>query len=137
MYVLRQMVEKRLEVRGSLGMVFVDLERAYDTIHREMVMVTLRWMGASEAEVRMVESTYEMTPQRVLAGEVALEEVDVKIGLRRSVLSPLLSIVAILDLANRKTIMKDAMNTLLYADDLVLVANGKQELQETLLVTRL
>ena len=29
------------------------------------------------------------------------------------------------------------MNTLLYADDVVLVANGKQELQETLLVTRL
>ena len=59
MYVLRQMVEKRLEIRGSL--VFVDPERAYDTIPREMVMVTLRWIGASEAEVRMFESTYEMT----------------------------------------------------------------------------
>ena len=46
-------------------------------------------------------------------------------------------VVRILDLTNRKTITKDAMNTLLYADDLVLVANGKQELQETLLVTRL
>ena len=74
----------------------------------------------------------------MLAGEVALVEFDVKIGLRGSVLSPLLSIIAILDLTNRNTIMKDAMNTLLYAeDDLVLVANGKQELQETLLVTRL
>ena len=52
-------------------------------------------------------------------------------------LSPLLSIIiAVLDLTNRKTIMKDAMNNLLYADDLVLVANGKQELHETLLVTR-
>ena len=50
----------------------------------------------------------------MLAGEVALEEFDVKIGLRGSVLSPLLSIIAILDLTNRKTIMKDAMNTLLY-----------------------
>ena len=137
MYVLRQMVEKRLEVRGSLGLVFDDLERAYDTIPREMVMVTLRWMGASEAEVRMVESTYEMTTAKSVGGEVALEEFDVKIGLRGSVLSPLLSIIAILELTNRKTIMKDAMNTLLYADDLVLVANGKQELQETLLVTRL
>ena len=136
MYVLRQMVEKRLEVRGSLGLVFDDLERAYDTIPREMVMVTLRWMGASEAEVRMVESTYEMTTAKSVGGR-ALEEFDVKIGLRGSVLSPLLSIIAILDLTNRKTIMKDAMNTLLYADDLVLVANGKQELQETLLVTRL
>ena len=63
-----------------------------------------------------------------MAGEVGLEEFYVKIGLRGSVLSPLLSIIVILDLTNRKTITKDAMNTLLYADDLVLVANGKQEL---------
>ena len=28
--------------------------------------------------------------------------------------------------------MKDAMKKVLYADDLALVANGKQELQETL-----
>ena len=37
----------------------------------------------------------------MLAEEVALEEFDVKIGLRGSVLSPLLSIIAILDLTNR------------------------------------
>ena len=60
MYVLRQMVEKRLELQGSLALGFVDLERAYDTVPREMVRATLRWMGVSEAEVRMVESTYEM-----------------------------------------------------------------------------
>ena len=60
--------EKRLEVRGSLGLVFDDLERAYDTIPREMVMVTLWWMGASEAEVRMVESTYEMTTAKSVGG---------------------------------------------------------------------
>ena len=71
----------------------------------------------------------------MVVGEVALDEFDVKIRQRRrSVLSPLLSIVAVLDLTSKKTIMKDAMNKLLYADDLVLAANGKQELQETLLV---
>ena len=46
-------------------------------------------------------------------------------------LSPLL-FVAVLDLISRKMLVKDAMKKLLYADDLVLVANGKQELQETL-----
>ena len=46
-------------------------------------------------------------------------------------LSPLL-FVAVLYLISRKTVMKDAMKKLLYADDLALVANGKQELQETL-----
>ena len=70
----------------------------------------------------------------MVVGEVALDEFDVKIRQRRrSVLSPLLSIIAVLDLTSKKTIMKDAMSKLLYADDLVLAANGKQELQETLL----
>ena len=71
----------------------------------------------------------------MVVGEVALDEFDVKIRQRRrSVLSPLLSIIAVLDLTSKKTIMKDAMSKLLYADDLVLAANGKQELHETLLV---
>ena len=35
MYVLRQMVEKRLEVQGSMAMGFVDLEKALDTTQRD------------------------------------------------------------------------------------------------------
>ena len=34
---------------------FLDLEKAFDTVPREMVMATLRWMGVPEADVRMVE----------------------------------------------------------------------------------
>ena len=124
MYALRQMVEKRLG--------FVDLEKAFDTVPREMVMATLRWMGVPEAEVRMVEGTYEKTTARVVVGEGASEEFEVKIGLRQgSVLSPLL-FIAVLDPISRKMVVKDAMKKLLYADDLALVSNGKQELQETL-----
>ena len=59
-------------------------------------------------------------------------ESEVKIGLRQgSVLSTLL-FIEVLDLISRKTVMKDSMRKRLYADDLSLVANGKQELQETL-----
>ena len=46
-------------------------------------------------------------------------------------LSPLL-FIAVLDLISRKTVTKDAMRILLYADDLVLVTNDKQQLQEAL-----
>ena len=42
MYVLRQMVEKRLDVQGSMALGFVDLEKAFDTVPRKMVMATLR-----------------------------------------------------------------------------------------------
>ncbi len=132
MHVLRQMVEKILEIQGSMALGFVDLEKAFDTVPREMVMATLRWMGVPEAEVKVVEGMYDKTTAGVVVGEGASEAFEVKIGLRQgSVLSPLL-FISVLDLISRNTVMKDAMKKLLYADDLALMANGKQELQETL-----
>ena len=84
MYVLRQMVEKILEVQGmALG--FVDLDKkAFDTVPREMVMATLRWMGVPEAEVRTVEGVYEKTTTRVVVGEGASEEFEVKMDSARA-----------------------------------------------------
>ena len=117
---------------GQYGCGVRDLEKVSDTVPREMVMATLRWKGVPEAEVRMVEGTYEKTTARVVVGEGASDEFEVKIGMRQgSVLSPLL-FIAVLDLISRKTVVKDAMKKLLYEDDLGLVANGKQELQETM-----
>ena len=58
MNVLRQMVERGLEVQGSMALGFVDLEKAFDTLPRVMVMATLRWMGVPEAEMRIAEGTY-------------------------------------------------------------------------------
>ena len=88
MYVLRQMVGKRLEVQGSMALGVVDLEKAFDTVPREMVIATLRWMGVPEADVTMVEGMYEKTTARVVVEEGASEEFEVKIGLRQgSVLS--------------------------------------------------
>ena len=122
------MVEKKLEVQGSMALGFVDLEKTFDAVPREMVMATLRWMGVPEAEVRMVEGTYEKAIAIVMVAEGTSDEFEVNIGLRQgSVLSPLL-FIAVLDLISRKTVMKDAMKKLLYTDDLALVANDKHEL---------
>ena len=65
-----------MEVQGSMAVGFVELEKAFDTVPREMVIATLRWMGVSEAEVWMVEGTYENTTARVVVGERASEEFD-------------------------------------------------------------
>ena len=38
MFTLSQFVEKKLEKLGSMCVCFVDLEKAFDTVSREMVM---------------------------------------------------------------------------------------------------
>ena len=42
------------------------VEKAVDTVPREMVMATPRWMGVPEAEVRLVERMYKGTKGGVL-----------------------------------------------------------------------
>ena len=69
-----------------------------------MVMATLRWMGVSEAEVRMVESMYEKTTARVVVGEGASETFEVNIGLRQDSVLTALLFIAVLDLISRKTV---------------------------------
>ena len=70
---------------GHMALGFVDLDKkAFDTVPREMVMAMLRWMGVPEAEVRTVEGVYEKTTARVVVGEGASEEFDVKMDSARA-----------------------------------------------------
>ena len=81
----------------------------------------------------MGEGTYERRQQQEWWCEKELQGCEGgKNGLRQgSVFSPLL-FIAVMDLTSRKTVVNDATKKLLYADDLALVTNGKQELQETM-----
>ena len=132
MFALRQMVEKRLESQGRMAVGFVDLEKANDIIPREMVMATARWMGVPEAEARTVEALYERTKGRVVVGSGLSEKFPVNIGLRQgSVLSPLLFIM-VMEIISRKISTKDTLRMMIYADDLAIIAESKQDLQEVL-----
>ena len=61
-------------MQGRMEMGFVDVEKAYDIVPREMAMATMRWMGVPEAEARMVETMYERTKGKVVVGSGLSEE---------------------------------------------------------------
>ena len=83
-------------------------------------------MGAPESEVRMVGAMYENTKGRIVVGSGMSNEFQVNIGLRQgSALSPLLFIF-------RKISTTDALRKIMYADDLVIVAEHREELQGAL-----
>ena len=102
-----------MQARMAVG--FVDLENAYGTVPREMVMATVRWMGVSEAEARMVEVMYERTKGRVVVESGLSEEFSFNIGLRQvSALCPLLFIM-VMELISRKISTKDVLRKMIYA----------------------
>ena len=98
-----------------------------------MVTATVRWMGVPEAEARMVEVMYERTKGRVVDGSGLLEEfLSVNIRLRqRSALRPFLFIM-VMELISRKISTKDVLRKMMYASDLAIMAESKQELQEVM-----
>ena len=42
-------------IQENMAMGLINLQKAYDTVPRDMAMATLRWMGVPDAEMRMVE----------------------------------------------------------------------------------
>ena len=85
-----------------------------------------------EAEAGMVEAMYERTKGRVVVGSELSEEFPVNIGLRQgSALSPLLFIM-VMEIISRKISTKDILRKMMYADDLAIIAESKQELQKVL-----
>ena len=128
-FIVRQLQERYLSKSKELWMAFVDLEKAFDRVPREVLWWSLRQSKMEEWIVRVIMSMYENVTTAVIVKDRASEEFEVKVGVHQgSVLSPLLF-----------TIVLDALSQnfrgglpweLLYADDLVLVAESEESLLE-------
>ena len=131
-FMVRQLQEKFLEKRKDLFFAFVDLEKAFDRLPREVVRWALRQLGVEEWLVQTVMTMYERARTVVRTKHIYSTEFEVKVGVYQgSVLSPLL-FVAVMEVVTRG--VKEGLPwELLYADDLVLVAQSKEELREKVL----
>ena len=99
---------------------------------RELAFAVMRWMEVGEAEVRMVEEMYKETTVVVrVEGEIS-EQFGVGVGLRQgSALSPQ-RFIMVIDLISGKISEQEELEKKLYADDLAMVADNKEDLQKTL-----
>ena len=102
-------------------MCFVDLEKAYDGVPRNVLEWALRKNEIPKVLVRTVLCLYEGAKTRVRVDSELSEEFEVKVGMhQRSVLSPFLFAVVI-DAVTEFAI-EGALSELLYDDDLVLMS---------------
>ena len=128
-FIVRQLQEKFLGKNKDLWMAFVDLEKAFDRVPREVVWWALRTLGVDEWLVTVIKAMYADTATMVRLNGRVSGGFGVKVGVHQgSVLSPLLFIIVMEALS--RTFREGLPMELLYADDLVLVADSEELLME-------
>ena len=126
-FIVRQLQEKHLAANKPLYMAFVDLEKAFDRVPRDVIWWAMRKLGIDEWLVRLVQSMYKDVRSRVTVGDGYSEEFGVGVGVHQgSVLSPLLFII-VLEALSRE-FRTGCPWELLHADDLMISAGSKEEL---------
>src|SRR5580698_5006443 len=123
-FVIRQVQEKFLEQKKDLWIAFVDLEKAFDRVPREVLWWSLRRLGVEEWMVAIIKALYNDAKTSVRNKQGESKEFEVKVGVHQgSVLSPLLFSI-VLEALSRE--FREGLPwELLYADDLALMAKTK------------
>ena len=125
-FILRQVMEKYREKEKELHLVFIDLEKAYDRVPRQEVWRCMRVKGVSEKYVRIVNDMYREATTQVRSSVGTTEKFEVRVGLHQgSALSPYIFDM-VMDVIVAE--VKDEVPwSVLFADDIVLVATSKEE----------
>jgi len=127
-FIIRQLQEKYIGKNRKLYFGFVDLEKALDRVPRKVVKWALRKEGVEEWLIKTVMYTYVDARTAVRDGNGLSEDFEVKVGVHQgAVLSPLLFIIVMQ--AITKHVATGLPWELLYADDLVVVAENEDELR--------
>ena len=130
-FIVRQVQEKFLGKQKELWMAFVDLEKAFDRVPHEVLWWALRHVGVEEWMVNVIKSMYDGVTTAVKRNGVESESFEVKVGVHQgSVLSPILFNIVMQAIADN--FKKGLPWELLYADDLVLLAESRLELEKRL-----
>lgn len=130
-HTIRILMEKYKALKKDLHLVFVDLEKAFDRVPRKLIWQALRAQSVPEHYILVLQDMYNDVKTKVVSPAGISEEFEVKVGVHQgSTLSPLLFNIVMNYVT--KDLQKPAPWTLLYADDIVLIAETMQEVQSDL-----
>ncbi|KAK7906634.1 hypothetical protein WMY93_015246 [Mugilogobius chulae] len=139
LYTLHRVLEGSWEFAQPVHMCFVDLEKAFDRVPRGVLWGVLREYGVRGPLLRAVRSLYDRSRSCVRIAGSKSDLFPVHVGLRQGCpLSPVLFIV-FMDRISRRSQGPEGVqfgdhriSSLLFADDVVLMASSNQDLQHAL-----
>ena len=74
---------RNTEKNKELHMIFVDLEKAYDRVPRELIWWSMRQKNVPEAFIKIIQVMYEDCETQVTTREGNTEYCNVKVGLHQ------------------------------------------------------
>jgi len=139
-FALTEMLRWRRKRRLQTHCCFLDIRKAYDTLWRDGLWKRLIEVGLRGKMWRVLKNLCEVVESSVLVGAQRTEWFGLDVGLRQGcILSPLLFAIfidgltrAVKDTKVRSVLEGMSLNLLLFADDIVLLACSRDELQRLL-----
>ena len=139
LFSLSQIFEGMWEYAQPVYMCFVDLEKAYDRVPRGLLWGVLKEYDVPDPLRRAIRSLYSKSQSCVRVLGIKSKPFTVGVGLRQGcVLSPLLFMI-FMDRISRRSRGSESIrygslevSSLLYADDVILLASSVQDLQRAL-----
>ncbi|GJV57816.1 retrovirus-related pol polyprotein LINE-1 [Tanacetum coccineum] len=126
-HLLRSLMEKYRERQRDLHMAFLDLEKAYDSVPRELLWRTLRDKGTPRRYLRVIKDMYEGVKTRVRTTMGSTEFFQVEVGLHQGSAISLYLFTLILDELSRG-IQESIPWCMIFADDIVLIVESAEGL---------
>lgn len=133
-YSLASIVHLKLTEKRKVYAFFVDFSAAFDMVPRQLLIYKLHEMGMPTKMVNMIKNIYQSTKSMIWTGDEVSQEFNTYTGVRQGcLLSPLLFTLYLNDLHDwlEGGLMVDEINirVLLYADDIVILADEREVLQ--------
>lgn len=101
---IRIIIEQSVELNSPLYLLFIDYEKAFDSVDRECIWMELKNIGVPEKIVSVIRSSYSNFRCRVLHDGKMSEPFDTLTGVRQGcLLSPLLFLIVLDAVARRAT----------------------------------
>jgi hypothetical protein len=94
-FCIHQILEKKWEYNGTAHQLFIDSEKAYDSVRREVLYSILTEFGVCMELVRLIKMCLNETCSKVYIGKNLSDAFPIQNGLKQDVLSPLLFIFAL------------------------------------------
>ena len=138
-FILRNIIEQCLEWNSALYLVFVDYEKAFDSIDRETLWRIMMAYGIPGKIVSLVKAFYQGNKAAVIHGEGMSDWFEIGSGVKQGCVMSGFLFLLVIDWIMRKSVedartgirwnMMETLEDLDYADDIILLSESWRHAQ--------